>query len=369
MITAIQKIKGIGCYEEFIYDSTQLPPFKKINIVYGPNGSGKTTLSNILYLLSKNCKDKDYVYSQLFDAESELEIKIGSSKITHKNIVSQELDLYVFNSKFVIDHVYNGNVANVDSFSDEVRLTNDIRNGIDNKLNTFSLRNRKVETWKQTLQSKLDIIWGQYDKDFQKKVSNARLTGVKPTILDHDNGNLTGEKTKLERLYHEYKNKSEEASTIEKFEAEINKINSLSVINIDLDETIKKLPLKVSVDARKVMSDKIIKLTDAITTKNWTDHIGNLNTWIRVGGRLLHISKEADSRCPLCSSDLSNNIDDLLNEFSNYFSNAIVTLFDFIDITCLTLDRLITEKFSASNRTSIDLISRVCADFDIVLPP
>jgi wobble nucleotide-excising tRNase len=368
MITAIQKLKSIGCYEEFIYDSTQLPPFKKVNIFYGPNGSGKTTLSNVLYLLSKNCKDKDYVYSQLFDVESELELKIGSSKITHKNIVSQELDLYVFNSKFVIDHVYNGNVANVDSFSDEVRLTNDVITSIDNKLNILSLRNKKVENWKQALQSKLDIIWGQYDKDFQKKVSNARLTGVKPTILDNDNGILVNEKSKLERLYQEYKIKSEESATIEKLEGEITKIYTLSVINIDLDETIKKLPLKVSVDARKVMSDKINKLTDSIEAKNWTNHIGNLNAWMRVGGRLLHISKEEDSRCPLCNSDLSNSIDDLLNEFSNYFSNSIVTLFDFIDVTCLTLDTLITEKFLLSNRTSIDLITRVCADFNIVIP-
>jgi wobble nucleotide-excising tRNase len=368
MITSFQKIKKIGCYDDYVFDASQLATFQKVNVFYGANGTGKTTLSNILYLLSKYCKEKKAVFDEIFDDVSELELKYDTQKITQKNILSHDIDLYVFNSKFVIDHVYNGNVANIDSFSSEVKLTNDVITGIDNRLNVLALRWKKVENWGKLLQDKLDSIWNTYDKEFQKKVSNARLTNVKPSIVANTAGNLASEKAALDKLYQEYKNKSGQAATIEKLNGQIEAIKALKAINIDLIEGAKKLGIPLSVAARKRMSDRVKKISDAIELKKLGPAIGDLSTWLRTGGRLLHISKDVDKHCPLCDTDLSANIDALLNDFSNYFSTAIVELFDFIDASCLHIDQLIADNFASINSSLVEAIRIVCTDYDINLP-
>lgn len=74
MITKFQKIKNIGCYDEYLFDPEITKEFNRANILYGNNGSGKTTFSNLLFLLSKYCKNKGELYNELIDEESEIEI-------------------------------------------------------------------------------------------------------------------------------------------------------------------------------------------------------------------------------------------------------------------------------------------------------
>ena len=119
MITKFNSIKKVGCYEDLSTNANK--PFDKVNILFGNNGSGKTTFSNILYLLSKHCKDKQTLFDELTESDSEIEIETTGGKISLKNIIASELDIYVFNSKFVSDSVYNGNTSNIDSFSNEIK--------------------------------------------------------------------------------------------------------------------------------------------------------------------------------------------------------------------------------------------------------
>ena len=46
MITKIEKIKNLGIFTDYKWDSN-LPEFKRFNLIYGWNGSGKTTLSQL----------------------------------------------------------------------------------------------------------------------------------------------------------------------------------------------------------------------------------------------------------------------------------------------------------------------------------
>jgi len=170
MVTQFQTIKKIGCYDEFIFDSKQLKPFEKVNIMYGNNGSGKTTLSNLLFLLSKHCKDKISLLNELIDIDSELEITTSSGKVTHKNIADKNLDLYVFNSKFIVDHIYNGTSANVDSFSSEVKLSSPEIEKIDVLLSNLKKRTNKLQKWNTQIETKLDSIFKSYNDEFQNIV-------------------------------------------------------------------------------------------------------------------------------------------------------------------------------------------------------
>ena len=84
MITKFSSIKKIGCFEDLTTNG--LKPFDKVNIIFGNNGSGKTTLSNLFYLLSKHCKDKQILFDELTVSDSVIEILTDAGIISLKNI-------------------------------------------------------------------------------------------------------------------------------------------------------------------------------------------------------------------------------------------------------------------------------------------
>lgn len=217
MITKFNSIKKVGCYEDLTTNANK--PFDKVNILFGNNGSGKTTFSNILYLLSKHCKDKQTLFDELTESDSEIEIETTGGKISLKNIIASELDIYVFNSKFVSDSVYNGNTSNIDSFSNEIKLTNEKINLIDKEIEIVLKRSTKINGWIKEIQNKLDAIWKPLADDFQSKISNARLTNVKPNITYKVEGDISKLRNELSKLYWNYDNVSKQSGTIARLTA------------------------------------------------------------------------------------------------------------------------------------------------------
>lgn len=360
MLNHFQKIKNIGCYEEYLFDAKALKSFNSVNILYGNNGSGKTTFSNILFLLSKHCKDKSQLLAELIDTDSELEIISDTGKITQKNIVEKNLDLYVFNSKFITDHVYNGTMANIDSFSSEIKLTSPEIEKIDELLNHRKARLQKLRKWISLIEIKLEAIFKVYNDEFQKNISGARLTGVKPSIDKKEVGDLLTLRKELDTLYKDYSKKSKESNTIDKYNILKSKLASIVNIDVDIDELSKKLELKLSTEAKGKVAKRIEAFESKIEEKNLQSSIGDLNDWLKKGGRLLHVSKSVNSHCPLCDTDLSGNIDSIISEYSTYFSDSIVTLFDFIDKTNSVFDLFITDNQLKKNEEIINELLITC---------
>ena len=54
MITKISKLKNFGIFHDFSW-KTELPEFKRFNLIYGWNRSGKTTVSRIFGSCEKKC--------------------------------------------------------------------------------------------------------------------------------------------------------------------------------------------------------------------------------------------------------------------------------------------------------------------------
>ena len=52
MIKKIKKIKNLGVFSSYQWDST-LPDFERYNLFYGWNGTGKTTLSKLFASLEQ----------------------------------------------------------------------------------------------------------------------------------------------------------------------------------------------------------------------------------------------------------------------------------------------------------------------------
>ncbi|MFW6046912.1 MAG: AAA family ATPase [Candidatus Woesearchaeota archaeon] len=371
MINKILKIRNIGCFENFCFDNKELKEFNKINIIYGSNGSGKTTLTNILYLLSKHCKDKQQLFDEVIEENSELEIiNDNKEKITEKNLINKDKDLYVFNSKFITDHVYNGNTANIDSFSQDIKLTSPEIERIDEDLDKNNTRYNKFNNWIKAIEKQRDEIFKKYNDEFQENVIGSRLTRVKPAIDKKITGNIDHLKEELRLLYTEYSNKSQESNTREKIQNLKEIIDSLKNIDFDLEKIQEKIRTKISTDAKGKISQRIESYEQKIDEKNLRNLLEDLNDWYKKGGRLLHLSKEIDNHCPLCNTDLTEYIDSIIHTFSSYFHDALEELYDTIDQNKIILDLFINEGLIEKNNETIDHIIMKCdKEFNIQIEP
>lgn len=362
MINKFQKIKNVGCYDEYMFDLAITNEFNRVNILYGNNGSGKTTFSNLLFLLSKYCKNKGELYNELIDENSELEIVIGGNKVTAKNITAQDLDLYVFNSKFVSDSVYNGTTSNIEAFSSEVKLTNEAITKLDAFIKVKNDRLRKVWTWETQLQTKLDSIWDTYKNEFNEIIQGARLTS-KPDIYGKETGNIDDLKKELKDLYTSYENKSKEELLTTKLNNLKGKVAQIKTIDVALDEVIKNLETPISDASKTQLQERINTLQSIVESKKIETHIGDLGDWYKKGGRLLHLSKDQDCHCPLCNTDLSNSIDSILQEYSKVFSGELDKLFTFLENQTTILSDFIQFNNIESNKTEIDEIISLLTEF------
>ncbi|WP_167626963.1 AAA family ATPase, partial [Flavobacterium psychrophilum] len=97
MIRKINTLKNFGVFQNFTWDI--LPEFNEKNIFYGWNYSGKTTISRLLSSLKNKELNKSY-------SEAEFEITLDDkSKITHKNIENNNLNLLIFNSDYIRENL------------------------------------------------------------------------------------------------------------------------------------------------------------------------------------------------------------------------------------------------------------------------
>jgi len=358
MITKFDNIKKIGCFEEL--STNGLRPFDKVNIIFGNNGSGKTTFSNILYLLSKHCKDKQTLFEELTESDSVIDIQTDSEKITLKNALNSNQDIYVFNSKFVSDSVYNGNTSNIDSFSNEIKLTNEQINIIDLFIQSVTLRNKKFKAWIIQIQERLDLIWKPLADEFQNKVSNARLTNVKPEITEKGNGNIHQLKSELSKLYWSYDNISKQGVTIARLEALKERLNTIQNINLDVEQTKSIISNPISQDSKNKVKDRVNSYQLKVDAKNIQNQIGDVSDWFRKSGRLLHASKEIDNHCPLCDTDLTDSIEEIIKEYTTHFSDSLVKLFDFLDTSINYLSNLISADFISKNKdNALEIIETI----------
>lgn len=369
MITRIEKFRNVGCYDEFDFDAGELKPFNKVNIVYGSNGCGKTTLTNVFYLLSKHCKDKSQLLSEILESDCEVEIYLDTSKITHRNIEYQDLDLYVFNSKFVSDHVFNGTCANLSQFGGEVKLTSPSIDAIDHSIKLWQNRKDWVGKLLKKITDKLETIFQVYNHEFQSKVSGYRLTNVKPKVEDDVQGvSLVTVKSELTELYTEYGRKGNQENILAKIDSAIGKLEKVQPIEINFEIAKSLLNDPISVTAREELAAKIASFQKFIDANNYTSKLPDLIDWFRKSGRLLKISKSQDAKCPTCNSDLTSNIDELLTIYTAYFTDELNKLQESIDQSLSKLYPFTNGDQIRHNQTIVTEVEEDCRAFFNLIP-
>jgi wobble nucleotide-excising tRNase len=322
MINKIESIKDFGCFQDFTWDDTKTPLFQKVNIFYGYNGSGKTTLSNLFYLLSRNCFNKPELSSEYILDTTAFRI-IADTEINERNYSSLDNNLYVFNTKFISDHIYDGSKSNMDSFGIGAKITNEVIDSIDDRISVVLLRNNKLLSWDKKLDDTLKEIWDAKKIEFNSKIQGKRLTNS-PQKTDnlHVISNIN---KRLGDLYLDYY-KAENAENLkETIELVKNKLQEIKNEGLNLAYLKEMLFVKINLVASDKLKSHVNQIKNGLTGDNITL---DLNTWLFQGNELLKIAKGNDKNCPLCMSDVASFIDDLTLGYDQYFSEGFKKLID-----------------------------------------
>lgn len=99
-ITRISRLRDFGIFRDFTWPS-DLPDFRRYNLIYGWNGSGKTLLSNLLRRLEPNPAV----------TEGTATVRIDKRDISAQDFDQEAVPIRVFNRKFIAENVFKTNGA------------------------------------------------------------------------------------------------------------------------------------------------------------------------------------------------------------------------------------------------------------------
>lgn len=346
-ITKIKKITNAGIYSSYEWPASEAGKqdlsFKKINLVYGCNGSGKTTLTNILGLFSESHHERDEIDRKRIvqgisaDPSKSLEIEIEWDGITAK-YPNDKKKIYVFNSAFVSDHVYNGTQAKVKKFKQVTtneQLSNPALKKIEEEITAEITKKGTAESYITKLKTLFEDLKTSTSKNWREN-----LQGKKTPDLMFDQC--------PQQVPQESEDDLENALIEEfaKFKAESNRaaldkaISDLAQIianSVDLPEGISDTIVQsIAKTAREKVQAKIDVL------KAHTLRHGSIQNWFEDGANLLKQTKD-NQKCPLCDSALPN-IEDLIASYDAYFNDELVALMQEIGIIIAALEGLSTES-------------------------
>lgn len=328
MIKKIEEIYNLGVFDDYKWKCSK--EFNRYNICFGFNGSGKSTLSNFFNLIATNeiftIEQKEKLYKDLKTTENGSEVKFKNN-LTYPIKPNQEnKKIYVFNSNFIANHVYDGTVGKMSKFNVQETVLEDpiikkLNTDIENK--TTEKTNKEAEKTKIT--EKFDETKRTYNAVYREHFANRnlRIGNIIPTVTALPEKSKEDIEQTITQKIAEYKLSEKQAE----LESDITKISELSFekINIDLEKISRLLEQSAKENATDNLSEKIELYKNEIEERK-SDKI---ETWFKLGEELLKISKENDkSACPVCKTDLTTSIDILIAEFADYFDKSYL---DFVD--------------------------------------
>lgn len=320
MISKISKLKNFGIFHDFSWE-TELPEFKKFNLIYGWNRSGKTTISRVFESCEKKCTyDKDK-FKQCPE-NGEFEIKTDdNATVKNTDVVTNVLPIKVFNQDFIdenisfdpldscnpIVYVSEEDIASKKLLEqyrlDKVTLKNEYEQAKKDKISK--------EATKSTFLTSLgrEIANILFDKSYNKAKAESKINTI--GIDNFGNKTLSDEdKKKYEAISKREAGKNQTAFPENQFSFSFDgkSVDSFQVIF----EEVKKLL------GKKVVSETLDRLKND----------QNLNNWVKQGFDL-YKTKEKKEECLFCQKPLDNNfLDTLSKHFSKDYEEllSIITL-------------------------------------------
>lgn len=304
MICKISKLRNFGVFYNFTW-KTELPNFKKFNLIYGWNRSGKTTISRVF-----SCCEKKTTNFKQYPENSEFELITDDGKIFKcKDVATNVLPIKVFNKDFIDENLFfeSSNLCNPIIYVSE--------EDIESKKRLENLKREKISLNEKYEQAKKDKL-------SKEETKNTFLTGLGreiANILPDKTYNKTKVENKINSigvdnfsdkiLSDEEKKQCEE---IIKNDAK----NSLTpllefLFSFTFDEGVIDSFQKIYEKAGKLLSKKIVSETlDRLKDDQ------SLNNWVKQGFDLLKTRNEQE-KCLFCQKPLDKNF---LNTLSRHFS-------------------------------------------------
>lgn len=354
MIKKIEEIKKLGIYDSYQWKCSK--EFKRHNICFGFNGSGKSTLSNLFNLVASN---KIFTQDQKDELFKDLKTSDNDSSVKFKNDLSypvrpnqENLRVYVFNSNFIANHVYDGTVGKMTKFNvAETVLEDPTIKHINEDIDTKTKEKESKEADNKEIEDKFKELKTAYNLVYREHFPNRQLRSGNtiPAITELTSNTKEEIESSIAQKIAEYK-LSEKQAELESDISEISKLE-FKKIEIDLVELSSLLEQSAKENATDKLKDKIQLYQKEIGEEN----SNKIEPWFKLGESLLTISKEKDqSICPLCKTDLSNTIDSLVDEFADYFDKSYLDFIEKIKIQKERIDSTILSlKTTQTNSANI----------------
>jgi len=312
MINKISKLKNFGIFHDFSW-KTELPEFKRFNLIYGWNRSGKTTISRVFASCEKRCVFEKVKFKQ-YPENGEFEIKTNdNATVKNTDVAINSLPIKVFNKDFIDENI---SFDPSDSCNPIVYVSEE---DIKSKEKLEQLRLDKTEigkTYEDTKKNKIVI----------EDAKSSFLTGLGreiANILFDKSYNKTKVESKINSfgidnfasiaLSEEDKKKYEVISKSEP-EKELPLSIKLSPVNFSfIFQQIKSLLDK------KIVSKLLERLKDPNDIDGGLDE--ELNDWVKQGFDI-HKAKNQFKKCLFCENELSSNLfDSLAKHFSKDYED------------------------------------------------
>jgi wobble nucleotide-excising tRNase len=308
MITKIEKIKNLGIFTNYKWDSN-LPEFKRFNLIYGWNGSGKTTLSQLFASFETN---KSEIYPEL-----EYKIQTDGGDFTQKNIFDNKIR--VFNQDYISENIEilsgkakpifilgkeNKELADTIKQDEKILYGDQEKKGDIGKIKELDQKKKELELKKKEK--------GKHFTDVAKIIST-NTSGVSARNYRKNNADQAFSRLKSKQ------NLSEEeinnfSLTLKQQECPI--LNELSIG--DINENVNAIILNAKSLLQSTVETAIIKrLKENPDISKWVEQ-----------GMALHTTKNP-SNCEFCNQPLPSK---RISELLAYFNDADKKLKDDIDI-------------------------------------
>jgi len=329
MIKKISKLDKIGKF----YGISQEIDFQfgengqNCNIVFGFNGSGKTTISNSLSLFAHNSfiseEEKKEIFNDVKNSDesfAELDLQ-GSSTIKFPANRAHNKNIFIFNPNFVAAHVFNGTRSYLKKFSNisaeiKNKEIDTINEQIENNLKEKSKleeENKKFDEKHEELTKAKSISFGKSLTDKNKKIQTQDLLRSVLPIETIDA--LEAKLTSLSADYDLSKKQTELNLDLEEI-----RNASFESVKLNLDVIADLLSKNIQQLSKEVLEKKINEVQNLFSDEQNKQIV---EKWFRFGKDILeNANAKGEKKCPICSTDISKKIKDVLVDYQGYFDQT-----------------------------------------------
>ncbi len=328
MIKKITKLDRIGKFssitqnKDFMYGGKN----QNCNIVFGFNGSGKTTLSNAISFFADNSfiseEEKRVIFNDIKNSDtSKIELKLNDNNTIDypSNNHPRNKSIYVFNSNFIITHVFNGTKGRLKKFSNNGgEIKNKEIDIINQRIEILYEEKKKLENENSTLDGKFEEIRKRWSQDFNKTLPNSRLSAPKILTSQLPDKELKSTEETLIQLKVDYElSKKQEDLSID--QSELRQL-TFDIFRFDFEKIDEILTKNIQQLSRDTLEKKISEIQKLFSDE---PHQKSVERWFKYGKDVLErITEHKGKNCPICNTDISNRIDSLLQDYQGYFDES-----------------------------------------------